>query len=353
VVRKTLILDTYYPEFLARLQFRANDYAGMLAEALATGFGTADFVSNGFRAAGWEAVDLIANCEALSRRWQTANCPAVGVTDWFTLQEAALEFVRQYHPDVLFLQDVSFFTAAQQRIVKHHGVKIAAQISCAMPREENVRECDVIFTSFPHYVERFNGMGSRGVFSKLCFEPALLDRIGKKTRDLDCVFVGGVCGNDATGCWTPGTALLEVVAAAVPSFLWWGYGYDTLKPHSILRERYQGQAWGLDQYRIYARAKIALNRHSIHANNCGNNMRCHEAVGMGAMLLTDSSDSYKDGEECIVYRDAEDAVRSVRAYLDNPVHRIAIADAGQRRCLAENTYAIRYKEIATHLEKTP
>jgi hypothetical protein len=347
--RKVLILDTYYPKAIAKISPAGDSYDEMLRSVLSLGFGTADFVSDGFRSAGWQAIDVIANFDLLQKKWQRENCPGIGM-DWLSPDEAVLSQIKSFAPDVLFLQDVSFLSPATMKFIRERGIKIAAQISCAMPREENVRQCDVVFTSFPHFVKKFEALGVRGVFSKLCFAKKLLSRVTEGLRDYPVVFVGGVCGNDSTGCWAPGTLLLEEIAYAVPGFQWWGYGVETLRAGSTLAGCYRGEAWGLDQYRVYARAKIALNRHSIHANNCGNNMRCHEVTGMGAMLLTDSSDSYKDLEECVVYRDSDDLIRCISSYLETDATRESIALAGQNRCLAENTYDVRYKEIASVLE---
>jgi len=347
---KVLILDTYYPPVLARHSLVGETYESGLDGLLSLGFGTADFVSNSFRDAGWEAKDVIGNCDPLQKRWQIENVPQAGVVDWLYPAEVVKEQVRLFAPDVLFLQDVSFLPWGVLKEIKSSGVKIAAQVSCAMPAEENVRLCDVIFTSFPHFVSIFESWGVKGVYSRLCFEPSLIPRIKVVKRDLDLVFVGGVCGDDRTGCWSPGTALLEHVAANVPSFCWWGYGLETLKAGSPLAGCYRGEAWGLDQYAIYARAKVAINRHSIHARGCGNNMRCHEAVGMGAMLLTDSSDSYRSPDECVIYTSPEDAVCKAKKSIECELNRRAIAAAGQEKCLLDNTYRIRYAEIAAKLE---
>ncbi len=78
-------------------------------------------------------------------------------------------------------------------------------------------------------------------------------------------------------------------------------------------------------------------------------MRLFEATGIGAFLLTDAKpdlgELFEPGREVATYRHAAEAAERIRHYLAHPEERDAIARAGQRRTLAEHTYARRAEQL--------
>ena len=135
----------------------------------------------------------------------------------------------------------------------------------------------------------------------------------------------------------------------------WGVGIDEWPRDSPLRIAYRGEAWGIDMLRIFARARIVLNRHIDVAEDYANNMRLFEATGMGALLLTDDkrnlSELFRPGAEVITYGDADELVSQVEHYLDDRATAELMASAGQRRTLAEHSYAHRMRELVPLLER--
>src|SRR6185295_1579979 len=105
---------------------------------------------------------------------------------------------------------------------------------------------------------------------------------------------------------------------------------------------YQGRAWGLDMYKIYARCKIVINRHGEVAKGYSNNMRLFEATGMGALLMTEDSPNigqyFNPGSECITYKESRDLHSSIEYYLNHQEELRMIAKAGQARTLKDHTY---------------
>ena len=102
-------------------------------------------------------------------------------------------------------------------------------------------------------------------------------------------------------------------------------------------------------FRVLAESRIAVNRHIDVAENNANNMRLYEATGVGALLLTDAKQNLGDlftvGAEVVAYRDEDELVEAVDHYLAREDERRAIAEAGQRRTLADHTYAVRMQEL--------
>lgn len=327
---KILICDSYYPQFLQSWDFNpACTYQSELKRLLEFSFGTGDFYSRNLRAMGWEAQDIV---------W---NAPLQNDVDM---------------PDVLFLQDLSIELPFDW---KSKVALIAGQLSCPWPGDAAVRRCDVVFTSFPHYIPRIEVLGVKAVYNPLAFDPIVLQRINDPVwrggvefeRIHDCVFIGGV-GNPSH--WRRGMETLEAVARAIPTFKWWGYGFEHLPSDSALRDKYQGEAWGLDMYRIMLQSKIVLNRHGEVAEGYANNMRMFEATGCGAALLTEDAtnlNSFFTDEETLFYNSPEQAVEEIRYWLNDETNRLRIAANGQARTLRTHTYAQRMKTVSDTLQE--
>lgn len=336
---KILILDTYYPEVLKSLPFDPRgSYEVQLAAVLDQQFGTADFVSRNLRAIGWNAVDLIANHEGLNKLWNNENGYPGASAIYYQMDS--------FEPDVLFLQDLSL-----NFLCKKRPAVVAAQLSCPWPGDDRVRQCDVIATSFPHYVPRIEALGVKAVYLPLAFEPSVLEG-PQPERDIDISFVGGV-GRDLH--WRQGTDVLEAVAAAFPDrFHWYGYGLDRLSPSSPLRACYKGEAWGRKMYEIYRRSKIVINRHGEVAEGFANNMRMYEATGCGAILMNDrckNQTAFFETYEACWYMDPEDAVIALRHMLAEWSTWKRMGERGQKRTLNCHTYAIRMKTISGVLQE--
>lgn len=324
---KILIVDTYYPDFLRSLPFDPQStYEAQLQAVLDRKFGTADCYSRNLRALGWEAVDVIANHEKLQEMRPLCNQ------------------IAEYWPDVLFMQDLSVDWPDEYR-----PDVVAGQLSCPWPGDEQVKRFDLLFTSFPHYVERIEKLGVKAIYLPLAFEPSVLDGVEIKDRIHDCVFVGGV---GAPSHWARGMETLHYVAEHIPTFKWWGYGADLL-PEGPLKQKYQGRAWGREMYEIMLQSKIVLNRHGEVAEGFANNMRMFEATGCGALLVTEDAPNLPElfaSDEVIDYDSPADAVYKIRYYLMNEGARSLRAWQGQSRTLRDHTYAQRMKVVSETLQ---
>jgi len=349
MVPSILIVDTYYPDFLKSVPLESQNYGIELRRLLDRCFGTFDAYSRNLRACGWFAHDVIANHADLQELWAQES-------HWYggDRLEAQIAF---HDPDVIFMQDLSLDVDKRDRL-------LAGQCSCPWPGDEKIRKYDVIFTSFPHYVERIQKLGVRPVYNPLAFEPGVADRCHPDMfpvlptesiamdfgRIHDVVFIGGV-GNPSH--WRYGMEVLEAVACHIPTFKWWGYGAEALPPDSALREKYQGEAWGLDMYEILLQSKICLNRHGEIAQGYANNMRLFEATGCGALLLTEEAANLQQffgHDEVVTYYSPQEAVAEIRYYLKNEDERRFIAANGQRRTLRDHTYAQRMTTVSETLK---
>lgn len=370
---KIVIVDTYYPAFLARFYAQqnglaANDYSIQLQALIEACFGTSDFYSHHLNALGCEAQDLIVNCLPLQQSWAKVNnvplsklalkvphrlfrVPVIGkfLADLPGLMDVAVAQIKAAKPDVLYCQDLSFFPAEVLRQLKQYVRLVVGQIACPLPPESFLKGYDLILTSFPHFVPRLRALGVASEFFRIGFDERVLSKLGDVGKDIGFSFVGGISRHHGGAI-----PLLEYLTEQTDMRVF-GYGADSLSSTSPIRLRHGGEVWGMDMYRALTRSHITLNRHINVAENNANNMRLYEATGVGAMLLTDRKDNlhelFQIGKEVVAYSSKEEAAELVRHYLDHPQEAEMIAKAGQARTLSEHTYAKRMQELVPILKR--
>ncbi len=313
-------------------------YRVQLDALLATGFGDADFYSRGMILAGWRAADVIFNCIQIQTAWARENNyqgDMLGIL---------VEQVRQFGPDVIYLQDLSLARSDILDRLRPHTRLIVGQIASPVPASAQLQGLDIIISSFPHFVERFRNEGICAYYQPLAFDSRILGRLGPRNPTIDFSFVGGISAHHAQG-----TQLLTDVAALSPLQVW-GYGSGYLASDSLLRARHHGEAWGLDMFKLLRSSRITLNRHIDTAEKYANNMRLFEATGTGALLITDNKENlgglFRIGEEVVVYSTAEECAALVTYYLNHLDEAEAIAKAGQARTLRDHSYDRRMEHTA-------
>jgi hypothetical protein len=370
---KILIVDTYYPAFLARFYSAqpglASADASLQRQTLLDAcFGTSDFYSRHLNALGCEAQDLIVNCLPLQQSWARANqvplsqlalkvphrlfrLPLVGnfLAKLPGLMDVAVAQIKAAKPDVLYCQDLSFFPAEVLRELKQDVKLIVGQIACPLPPESFLKGYDLILTSFPHFVDRLRALGVHSDYFRIGFDERILSRLGPVPKDMDFSFVGGISRHHGGAI-----PLLEHMVEQVGMRVF-GYGAEALPSASPIRSSHGGEVWGLDMYRALARSRMTLNRHINVAENNANNMRLYEATGVGTLLLTDRKDNLSDlfaeGREVLAYSSKEEAAEMVSHFISRPEEAQKIAAAGQARTLREHTYFHRMQELVPLLKR--
>lgn len=339
---KIIFLDTYYEPVLSQLP-HAYDYQQHMENVYAQCFGTADFYSKIFKNFNWEASDIIGNDTEGRKLWCSENN-----LEYRGNLDSVIRQINIEKPDVLYCQDLSFLPADTLKTFKQIGITLAAQHSCPWAGDQQVREFDVVFTSFPHYIDKIKSLGAHSAFLPIAFGGEyVFDRITPSiTRPYPITFVGGI--NAGSGHWANGTIFLDYIAQAFPDFKWWGYAIGNNIPQA-LKNTYQGEAWGVKMYEIYSKSRVVVNRHGEVAQGFSNNMRLFEATGMGAVLATESSKNldeyFNPKSQCIAYNSKEDAVVKIGEILMNQGQWVAMAVAGQQRTLKHHTYSQRLIEV--------
>jgi hypothetical protein len=374
---RVIVVDTYYPAFLTAHYAAApglehRSYDEQWRALMARRFGTSDAYSYHLRKLGHDAVEIVANCEALQVAWardhgHDSKLARLGgifptrvraLARRSNLVSVALAQIDAFQPDVVYLQDLWFFGARTLASLRRADRLVVGQLASALPPVRRLRSIDLITTALPQYVAQFRALGVETKYLGIAFYERLIDSLG--SLDIDTApsssrrphaltFVGGL----SPRLYAEGTRVLERVARELPLDVW-GFGVEDLPVDSALRRRYRGEAWGLDMYTLLAQSGMTLNRHGEVAGGYAANMRLFEATGVGALLVTNSaknlSDFFEPGREVVTYETPADLVDKLRHYAEHPDERQQIAAAGQRRTLREHTYAQRIPELAEMLE---
>jgi hypothetical protein len=360
---KIFILDTYYTSFLhtfyashpgmARRPYQ-EQWQALMDEC----FGVADSYPRNLKKLGHEAVEVVTNNDLLQRQWARENGISVGwllpvirslplLHRLLTGQQQknlpsqiVLAQIEAFKPDVLYVLSLGAIDNSTLRAVKPKIRLIVGQGAADYKIDELYKHLtyyDLFLSSYPHFVSRMRELGKRSEYFKLGFGEQVLSYIPPvSNRNINISFVGGLGPR-----WGNSIEVFEKVARKF-DFQVWSPSIDSLPVDSAIRKCYQGHAYGLDTYRIYARSKIVLNRHINAAENYANNSRLYEATGMGALLVTEMKDNlpelFEPEKEVVTYRSADEAVEKIQYYLEHEDERAAIAKAGQERTLREHTY---------------
>jgi spore maturation protein CgeB len=373
---RVAIVDTYYQQFI-RAAYAATpaiaeaSYQDQQSHLIGLRFGTSNVYSAELRRLGHEAWELIANCVPLQRAWlYTSPSSAVRRSLLGRLPARAdprrpltrawllailREQIRELDPDVVYLQHPGF---APPRLTDRPGRLVAGQLASAPRWPALIKQLDLLLTSFPHMVSVWRSQGVDTEYLPLAFDSRLIPEVRglgsdpspNSGRPRRVSFVGGVDPR----VHGEGVAVLEgLISAGIPIEVF-GYGADRLDPRSPIHGSYQGEAWGVDLYRIYAESQVVVNRHIKAARGFANNLRLFEATGMGAALVTEAAPNlpelFSPDHEVATYGCGSDLVETVRSLLVDDRRRLELASAGHERVLAEHTFGRRIEQLVPILE---
>lgn len=387
---KFLIVDIYYAKFLEsfyqkRPALLTSSYQEQLGQLMAECFGTADFLSRNLRLLGHDAYDVVINCEPLQQAWAREHGLRIGMipvmldglvhrkNHWYSAVAAQISRVsplwwqwlyergswllkvlaaqiEEHRPDILYVHAVNALPDSFLQDMKAHVKLIVGQYAAPLLPTASLDSYSLLISALPSMVQSFRERGINSEYLPLAFEPSVLKKLRmSQPRRYGLAFVGSLSRDHVAG-----NALLERASAEIEMDIW-GQGIQQLPPESPVHSRYRGEAWGLSMYQVLANSKIALNRHIDMAGKYAANMRLYEATGVGAMLLTDHKENihelFDPGREVVTYRDADECLSLAEYYLTHEDERCAIAEAGQRRTLAEHTYYQRMQRLVETIGK--
>ena len=373
---RILVADTIYPESAAEVYGRTPGLVEAPYEAQRSAlwdqfFGTSDAYVHHLEELGHEAEGVITNCSPLQAAW----CTERGVPRSAAravlgrrgrragpapLQQQAvlLAQVESFRPDVVFVHDPWTVGDRALELLGARVPLLVGQLASRAPSVDRLRRFDLMLSSFPHFVEAWRREGIDSELFRLGYYERVGERLAREGVDVSAGAEGraGVVlsGGLSPATYPTVTPMLERLCAEVDVEVW-GYAAGDLPAGSAILRGYRGAAWGLDMYRRMARAAVVVNRHGDISQGLANNMRLFEATGVGAALVTESApnlrEMFEPGAEVATYSSGEELVSVVRSLLDERTKRVELAAAGQRRTLAEHTYAERMRELSALLEE--
>ena len=363
---KFLILNTDYPAFLCWLYaqqpgLERQPYEHQMRARNESLFGAADFYSSNLRKLGYEVWDIHANNEFMQKAWANEHGLKVDsgrrwefrlrrkIVPWVSRVQPAWFYdilkaqIEHYNPDILLNQAMDGISSSFLKEVKPHVRLLMGQHAAPLPEGEDFSCYDLVVSSLPNLVKHFRRMGVPAEPHRLAFEPRVLQRLRDGEPKTPITFVGSVTVHHS------GRVRLLESLCRYPDTKIYGKGVDYLPKDSLIRQRYQGEAWGVDMYQLLFDSKITLNHHISMAKSYANNLRLFEATGVGTLLVTDWKknlhEMFEPGKEVVSYRTPEECAEMVQYYLEHDEEREAIACAGQQRTLRDHTYDRRMPEL--------
>lgn len=299
---------------------------------------------------GMESSLIIANCEILQKQWAKENSVKYSEANW--QKEIALEQIKKFKPDFFYIESIFDYYGDFLKRAKSYCDKVIAWISTPFADDLNLSSIDLILSSTPVFVEKFNSMGIKSFYQLPAFDERVLTKIKSVKKDIPFSFVGG-------WSWVHinRKVAIEKLVENTPIELW-GYGYlsrktfskRTLKYYTNLLfpskdevlERYNGEVWGIEMYEVLSRSLVTFNIHEALLNGRVGNMRMFEASGVGTMLLNDEGENlssiFVPGREIETYTSIEDAAEKAKYYMNNPQKAIEIGKNAQQRTLRDYNY---------------
>jgi len=371
--KKLPYVNQPYREYLNSIISETTEFAGAYIKAL--------------NQSGIETGCLIANDELSFRKWRHERGKKTAGKNEFFLEE-----IRQYNPDVLWIENLSVtdvgFLQLVRKTIKNVKLIICFHCSPFGPKIlERLPYVDFIITCTPGLKDFLESNGHRAYHVYHGFDTSVLAGINmvNQTYGEDIVFSGSL----ATG---PGfhkerIRLIENMLNAglnlslyvnteqqyrirIKQFLnmvykslkflhllkltdyfpFLHYGKEKVEnyPDLVLRKKHD-PVFGTRMYNLFANSKIVMNNHLGATGEYAGNMRLFEATGVGSCLLTDNkqniSDLFIPGKEIIVYDNINDCIEKAWWLLENESERKRIAQAGQEKTLSEHTVNKRCQQI--------
>lgn len=261
----------------------------------------------------------------LQRAWAAEN----GLPAGATLADILLAQIEHHRAEVFYNLDPFRYDAA---FVRRLPGCVRARIAWrAAPGAIDFTGYDRVVSNFPSIRADYEraGVATAALFPG--HDPVLDDYAASTERDIDILFIGGFSRHHLRR-----RALLEAVAglaqrwkvvfhldrsryaalAATP--LGWFGPLATIRQPASIRAVAAPPVFGRDMYRQLGRSRIVFNAAIDMAGPDRGNMRCFEALGARAALLTDAGDypeGMEDGRTMMVYQDSDDLVRKAEEAL--------------------------------------
>ena len=330
-----------YPAYLPRLKLLTQDvttFAGQRDRFLADRFGAPHFLKPVLDDAA-EAFFANGDEERSQRAWAREQ----GMPGKPTLRAILLAQIESHRTEIFYNMDPMRYDSSFVRQIPGCVRRSIAWRAAPSPGADFVAY-DAIVSNFPTILKGYARDGARTAPFFPAHDPVLDDYAMNNDRPVDVLFVGGYSRHHRQRA-----KLLEAVAELSDRYVvalhidrsrmtrladtplgWFG----PLVPHRrpiAFRAVTRGPLFGRELYEALSRSKIVLNGAIDMAGNERGNMRCFEAMGARAALLSDEG-VYPSGMDpdrtLITYRTPSDAVATLGTLLLDKARREELAANG-------------------------
>ena len=406
LIRITTNYPTYIKQFYAkRPELKDKSYTIQYQTLMADCYGWADFWTHAFGKLGYEVWEPVGNAEAMQKIWAQENGVSYDEKTWLT--DIVKAQVKQFQPDVVFVNDYSTYTRDFLNSLRQECPSIRLVMGwCGAPYSDATvfKAYDLVLSNIPILVTNFKENGHRSEYMCHAFEPRILDKINRGVRPtITFSFIGSIV--KYKGFHNQREKLLKQLIQETELQIWSDISQPSQQEQQLLplrqkvydlvqtaksitggnslvnvipkiknyarieqrpdlshyvdgtiAERSHSALFGLAMYQKLYESKITLNTHIDIAAKFASNMRLYEATGVGTCLLTDWQPNlheiFEPDVEVVTYRTAEEAVEKVRYLLANDEARCKIAAAGQQRTLQNHTFDDRAQQLDKLIRRT-
>ncbi len=332
-----------YPSYLPRLNALAREasgFAGRRRVFLDDRYGALHFLEPVLEGAA-NAFFTNGDDEVLQRQWAREN----GLRADAPLEAILLAQVEHHRTEIFYNLDPIRYPSAFVRRLPG-CVRKTLCWRAAPSGNVDLTAYGAVLGNFPSILESWRRKGCRAEWFAPAIDP-VMEAYGHGERPIDVLFVGGYSRHHSGRAKT-----LEHVACLAGRFTI-VYCLDASRltrlaesfvgrllplrkhrrPRSIAKIA-KGPAFGRELYELVGQSKIVLNGAIDMAGADRGNMRCFEAFGCGALLLSDAGnypDGMRNGETMLTYDSEESCLGQIERCLNDWSSVQAIADTGRKR----------------------
>jgi hypothetical protein len=201
---------------------------------------------------------------------------------------------------------------------------------------------DLVVCNFPSILDDWRRKGCKAEYFFPGHDPVMDTYANAGHDDLDLIFIGGFSRHHVNrslalraAASTPGIRarfhLEDSRLTRLANFLPFMPGLGAYRHPPEIRVICAGPLYGRDLYAALAGTRIVLNGAVDMAGPDRGNMRCFEATGCGALLLTDAGlypDGFLDGETMVTYSSPAQIPEVIKRLVEDASWANSIARAG-------------------------
>jgi hypothetical protein len=348
-----------YPGYLPRLQALrrgCDTFADLTDVFLQDRFGASHFLAP-VLARDPAAFFTNGDDQVAQRRWAAEH----GLPAATSMADILLAQIEHHRTEVFYNLDPMRYGSAFVRQLPA-CVKAAVAWRAAPSPGADFAAYDRVVCNFPSILRGYETAGWKAAYLLPAHDPEMDPYADNEDRPVDILFVGGY-----TRYHRQRAAILEAVATLRERFRivfyldrsratrWAESPLGRCIPPLARHRRpddicavSHDPVFGRELYQALSRARVVLNGAIDMAGEDRGNMRCWEAMGCGAAMVSDRGRyplGMVEGQSMLTYRQAPEAVQQIEALLDDPARLSALARAGNKMIRSRYSKAQQWQDF--------